>query len=493
MLTDEYPKRVTDIKGTPYQLVKLIGEGGQGAVFSTTDQRTAVKLIRANSLEATQLSSRIERIAHLPLWDYSLARPVIPLEPGEHFVGYVMDFLAGMVPILQLMLPPISDDPQAFPAWYVTETGGLRRRLVLLAKAAETLSALHSLGLVLGDPSPANILVSDDPSVDAAWIIDPDNIGVPLRDKEDGIPFGTPVASSFFTATYAAPELMRGSPVSSLTDVYAFAQIACHTLLTVHPFIGDLVSAGEPDLELPRAFAGEYPWICDEDDASNRTSRGYPAEIVLTSLLRQLSQRTFGGGRSEGRNFPLNRPGIATWAQALFGAADLTMPCKNCGATFYAINEDPDLMNACPWCDTKRGPFALLQIRRWIPALGERALQEPVYDMRPGLKPGFVVVPETPIVITRRIAYGEDGVTHPGSADTPLLELHYDGRAILSKPLQNSCDFWAAFDLAGTEVMDLSQSVELTIEKGGWLHFGSREKNHRVAQVVRPQGVRSSK
>lgn len=41
-------------------------------------------------------------------------------------------------------------------------TGGLHRRLRLLAKLARTLAKLHGRGLAYGDLSPANIFVSKD-------------------------------------------------------------------------------------------------------------------------------------------------------------------------------------------------------------------------------------------------------------------------------------------------------------------------------------------
>ncbi len=488
-------RNFTNIKGTRYHLVKRIGTGGHGAVFCTAQQRTAVRLFDGTA-SAAKLLACIEKIGHVPLWDFPLIQPVMQVS-AESYGGYVVDLLHGMVPIWDVIMPPQSPDPGTLRAWYVTKTRGLRRRLLQLACAAETLATVHSSGLVLGDPSPNNLLVLDGPGSEVAWITESDG---DLPPSEVGIlDAGARANRLSFTPGYAAPEIIKkatavdlnttfstSTMVCASTDVYAFAQIVCQALCAVHPFVGSSIPAGDAS-ELLRAYKGEYPWIGDDKDDTNRSVSGYPIEMVMTPTLRRLSQKTFGTGQGEGRNEPLLRPGAERWAQALFDAADLTMPCINCDATFYAIRDERFVANECPWCNYKRGDFALLRIQRWVPAFQEPIFEENHNPHYTGskLEVGFAIVSEQPMVVTHRIAYGENGITSR-LANKPLIELRVNNNELCLKPLEASLDFWVSSNLAGTEPMDLSCSRELPIRDGIYLHFGKAEAGHRVANVILP-------
>ena len=112
-----------------------------------------------------------------PIEDLHLAKPIALLAPPR--VGYVMEFLSGMVPIKSLSRPKKDDlsviNEKGISSWY-NESGGLRRRLQLLGRTAQLLGKMHSRGLVYSDPSPENIFVSESSSHLEVWFIDTDNI-----------------------------------------------------------------------------------------------------------------------------------------------------------------------------------------------------------------------------------------------------------------------------------------------------------------------------
>lgn len=190
-------------------------------------------------------------------------------------------------------------------------------------------------------------MVSDSLEHEQVFLIDVDNIAV-ASEVRDG---------AYVTPGYAAPEVVTGRRgVSSLSDAFAFAVMAFETLSIQHPFIGDLVHDGEPELE-ERAFVGGIPWVDHGSDQANRSSFGLPRRHTLTPGLRALAARTFEGGLAD----PIGRPTVGEWRTKLFEAADLTLTCEGCRGSFYG--SEP----ACPWCRNPPPPALVARVLTQVP------------------------------------------------------------------------------------------------------------------------------
>lgn len=346
------PAAVTSIHGSLYPLGPKLGRGGQGAVYAVQGANRAVKIYDISSPQASErLRDQLALVGRLPLENLAVSRPIEQLRAPH--VGYVMELFTGMVPIHSLQHPP--KGAAGIAEWYLSG-GGLQRRLRLLARTAEVMSALHGRGLVYVDPSPHNIFVSEHAGAYEVRLIDMDN----LRPASAAI-------RTLYTPGYGAPEIVRQTGVpSSLSDAYAFAVIAFETLALVHPLLGDAVRDGEPEWEeqalqgySPWANDGRtrLPWIEDADDDSNRSSDGIPRAIVLSPKLKQDFSHSFGTGLSD----PAARPGLARWAERLHKAADHTLICHRCSGSFY-FN-----CRTCPWCDALRMPFIAVTVYLWDP------------------------------------------------------------------------------------------------------------------------------
>lgn len=320
--------RALALEPTPF------GWGGQGRVYRVRDSRLAVKLVGKVSWRpeiANDLTSRLRAIGRLPLDGLPLSRPVAHLV--EPHVGYVMELLESVVPLSELGPAP---NDVGLADWYLSG-GGLARRLRLLARLAWVLSSLHGRGVVYGDPSPTNIMISARTDRDHLWLIDTDNLAV-LTDAARDVG-GTP--------GYGAPELASSAArLSSLSDAFAFAVLAFETLTSLHPFKGDQVY-DDDETALGRAAAAfTLPWVDHTVDDSNRLSYGISRDRVLTPSLRQLFREAFEGGL----HTPLARPGMAAWYAALARAADATQGCPSCLHSYYVDRR------ACPWCGTAVPP-----------------------------------------------------------------------------------------------------------------------------------------
>lgn len=454
---------VTDQNGVQYEITQLLGRGGQGAVYAVKGGRLAVKLVgNRDNVHRDRLRNQLMHVRRLPLQDLALAKPLEMLRPPH--TGYLMEMLADMVPIKSLICPRKGES--ASPAWYIA-SGGLHRRLHLLAKAAHTMSCLHGKGLAYSDPSPDNIFVSSDNSAKEVWFIDTDNLRYECDQQ---------TAHNVFTPGYGAPELVLfRSGVTSLTDAYALAVIAYQVLTLVHPFIGDWVSDGDPEFE-EQAFAGEIPWVNDPDDDRNRSSFGVPHDWVLSPRLLETFQRAFGKGRMD----PASRPGCAELADRLYAAADSTISCPSCKGSFYFNSK------SCPWCDEKRPVFAMLVFNLWDPTIGDSG-GIVLTPTKKAIRVAHTAVNDSQAVyVSRRLAFGQTG---KGAEDVVLVVKLKDGEILIKSEDNQSYPLMSPTGARKSEVSHHAKRFKLEERQGTWaVHFGPDDGLHRVMSFELQKG-----
>ncbi|MFC0526122.1 protein kinase domain-containing protein [Phytohabitans kaempferiae] len=336
------PCRVRTASRATLELVRELGRGGQGSVYEVAGGRHAVKVLRETTADqSADWAQRLRVVSRLPLDGLPVARPIDTLAPP--LTGYVMELLNGMVPLSQLNRVPSG----ARAIEHYRDTGGLRRRLRLLARVADVLAAMHTSGLVYQDPSPNNIFISERVDRDQVWLIDTDNVAYASAP-------GRPVC----TPRYRAPELrpVASRRADSLSDAFAFAVIAYELLTQDHPFIGDELYGAEDEEAEAEAYDGGQPFVDHPDDSSNRSTRGIqPRDLVIGPALSSAFRSTFvDGPRRRDR-----RPGVGRWADLLRAAAGATVSCPACHMSYYF-----DLaVYRCPWCDDAPRPAVL---RVWV-------------------------------------------------------------------------------------------------------------------------------
>jgi eukaryotic-like serine/threonine-protein kinase len=447
---------VTDLNGVRYDLTESIGHGGQGTVYAVKGGRLAVKILASGSqARRDRLRNQLMHVRRLPLRDLSLAKPLEMLRPPH--TGYVMELLNDMATIKSLMSPNKGQAPSV--EWYLG-VGGLRRRLFLLGRAAHVLSKLHGKGLVYSDPSPTNIFVSKNLKYHEVWFIDTDNL------KYESTPSG-----NVFTPGYAAPELVSGaSGVTTLTDAFAFSVIAFQVLTLAHPFIGDMVNEGEPELE-EQAFSGLLPWIDDSQDTRNSATFGVPRTWVLSPRLIETFSQAFGAGRNE----PSTRPGVSEWADRLFRAADATIRCSDCSEMFF-FNQ-----STCPWCNRNRPDFVMAVFYLWDPSLEPRGgiLTKPKGEgIRPVIVDQIAISENQTFVITRRHAFGNS----KEPIVEPVVSVTWTSDRIKIRSLDGNVYLLIAPTRSEkTEIGDYEKTTKINEREISWrLHFGGSDTLHRV-------------
>lgn len=346
-----------DAKGTRYTLVGEMGEGAQGKVCTTDIPGVLIKVLHGTGTQKhKEWSEHVQWLMRQDLTELNLARPLEILVKPENVHAYVMELMDGLLPLEEILSKThqslLENSLNGF-----TQTGGLKRRLLLLRELANTLNRLHSKGFAYGDLSPANIFVSSSVKYHQLWLIDCDNICISERSG-----FG-----HIFTPGYGAPEVIRGdSGVNMLTDSWSFAALAFKLLTNNHPFLSGLgmeeaeEEDGASDTFTEQAARGVFPWIYDDKDDSNAWDKsGLLWELATTPLMRQLFHRCFGLSRED----LTERPLMGEWYNALNEACTRLLVCTapNCGQAFLYHND-----KTCHFCDEKSDPKNHLLLRYYI-------------------------------------------------------------------------------------------------------------------------------
>tara|TARA_B100000315_G_scaffold4936_1_gene4991 strand:+ start:4870 stop:6336 length:1467 start_codon:yes stop_codon:yes gene_type:complete len=428
-----------------HQKRNVLGRGGQGIVYRTSDSDIAIKLATVkdsekpitNKVAIRNFQTKIQSIKLLPIPEnINITKPMAMLKDSA---GYVMHLLNEMQPFSHFWHNAKEVNKiKEIPGWlekipeesakqliHYLKTGGLRRRLSGLAKCASILTELHSMGFIYGDISAENVFISNYYESNELWLIDPDNIRFFMGGSKDGV----------YTLKYAAPELVQHISGGSFeTDCHSFAVLAFWILTLNHPFIGDYVINGgddwaddtkeDGDLD-EKAYAGLFPWIDDKNDDSNYTDNGLPRTLVLTDKLQELFQLTFGVGRTT----PWKRPTIFHWPKALMEAYDKTLQCTECKMSFY----HKDDLKVCPFCGTEINE--LITVRTYL------------YDEENNKKKNLqwifireVTSNKIKITLPNRIFFPFSNKKY----DVPVLELDIEKSFIVLKKLEIDLDLYYA-------------------------------------------------
>lgn len=218
--------------GGKYRVVRLLGEGGMGAVYEgeqtlgTTKRKVAVKTLHPHLSRDEKIKARFERevgtIAELEhpntiqVYDFG-ANP-------EGILYIVMEFLQGksLADLLEKQGP--------------MEPERVKR---IMEQICGSLAEAHQRGIVHRDLKPDNVvLVERGGKKDFVKVLD---FGIAKRSKEEdkneqkltqqGMVLGTP--------PYMSPEQFTGKPIDSRSDIYSLAVMGYEMLTGKLPFKAD--------------------------------------------------------------------------------------------------------------------------------------------------------------------------------------------------------------------------------------------------------------
>ena len=283
-LHDDDPRRIG-----PFTIEGRLGGGGMGMVYlgrGADGIAAAVKTIRPDRSGDDRSRARFRReIAAARAVGGFWGAAVLDAGPDEPVPWMATTYLTG---------PTLAD---------AVRDGGplpVATARTLLAMLAETLGAIHELGLVHRDLKPANIILADDgPHLVDFGIVRPHDATALTGHGAVG------------TAPYMSPEQARGLEVGSASDVFSLGSVLVFATTGRPPFgtgeaqrVAQAVVDDDPDLDgVPPELSGlARDCLAKDPDRRPATSRlaavVAPAERtwVAPTLARPAARRPTGLG-----------------------------------------------------------------------------------------------------------------------------------------------------------------------------------------------------
>ena len=272
-----------------FDLLELLGQGGQGAVYRATDtalgREVALKVLRGSGEEAAPFLERFRREAELSSrldhpsickvygmgYDDDQAWISMQLVHGTSLAEELMaESEAGTSEDLETLVitrDPASSDPVSRASG--SRTGSHSRddlmgRVALVEEIARALHVAHEGGVIHRDIKPANIMVNERGTpVILDFGLAGDTRSGGLGPTRAGDVFGTPY--------YMSPEQVRGEHrnLDRRSDIYSLG-VTLFELLT-----GDRPFVGANQLELFTAIQNEAPYD------PRRLEPAIPPELVI--------------------------------------------------------------------------------------------------------------------------------------------------------------------------------------------------------------------
>ena len=227
----------------PYRISREIGAGGMGAVYLAErtegefEQQVAIKLIK-RGMDSDQILKRFmaERQILARLQHPNIARLLDGGLTDDGLPYFTLEFVEG----------------EPIDSYCDRKKLSIDERLNLFRSVCLAVQYAHQSLIVHRDLKPSNILVTEDGTVKLLDF----GIAKALSEESDEPSAAlTRTGLRVMTPHYAAPEQVRGEPITTATDVYALGVILYELITGKSPYWVDPGSS----IEMERAICGTQP------------------------------------------------------------------------------------------------------------------------------------------------------------------------------------------------------------------------------------------
>ncbi len=315
----------------PYDIVALLGVGGMGEVYRTTDtnlkRQVAIKVLPTAVAADSDRLARFQREAEvLAALNHPNIAQIFGIEKADGTIALVMELVEG---------PTLADRiaQGAIP---------LADALPIAKQIAEALEAAHEAGIIHRDLKPANIKVREDGTVKvldfglAKAMESPASSDHAMNSPTISL-HATQAGMILGTAAYMAPEQARGSVVDKRADLWAFGVVLYEMLTGTRLFDGATISdtlaavlTKEPDwTTLPANTPAPVRKLlrrCLEKDRKRRLDSASAARLEIDDALTAPAADPSPAGAAASSSARGSRLWMLVAAVAVLAAAGLAVP-----------------------------------------------------------------------------------------------------------------------------------------------------------------------
>ncbi|MFL5350743.1 MAG: TOMM system kinase/cyclase fusion protein [Hyalangium sp.] len=198
-----------------YEVVSKLGEGGFGQVYRArqrvTHHEVAIKVLRTLHTTNDTHIARFQREMQLcaQLYHPNIVRLIDSGKAEPDLLYTVFEYVPGRT------LTEVLAAEGALPPWEAAQ---------LMLQVLDALACAHNKGVIHRDLKPQNIMVTTTGVRRNALVLDFGLGTLPSENQEDLAKI-TQTREVLGTPTYAAPEQLRGEPVTALADLYSWGLI----------------------------------------------------------------------------------------------------------------------------------------------------------------------------------------------------------------------------------------------------------------------------
>ena len=276
----------------PWRLVERVGQGGMGTVWRAEradgrfEQTAAVKLVRAGLADDLTARFRAERQILARLDHPAIARLLDGGLSDDGRPYLVMEFVDGV---------PLTD-------FCDRHRLGVDARLGLFRQVCQAVQFAHRQLVVHRDLKPSNILVAGTADAPQVKLLDFGIAKLLAPDAALSL-VETATEQRVMTPEYAAPEQVRGEPVTTATDVYALGVLLYELLTGGRPYrlesrarhaVERAILDADPTVPSTAVTDADAHARASEPTRLRRRLRGDLDQIVLRALRKEPERRYDG-------------------------------------------------------------------------------------------------------------------------------------------------------------------------------------------------------
>jgi DNA-binding helix-hairpin-helix protein with protein kinase domain len=323
-------KTLVTATGTPIQLGRELGRGGEGSVYEVpANPMQVAKLyhqlpdIKKQAKLRFMAASADDKLLSYVAWPQATLHP----QNGGPVAGFLMPKVVGRDPIHAVYSPAHRRQERPKATWDFL--------LYVARNTAAAFEVLHAHGHVLGDVNQGNVMVGNDSKV---VLIDSDSFQVNAQ--------GSLHLCEVGVAHFTPPELQglpsfQGFTRTANHDNFGLALLVFHLLLGGrHPYSGVPMRKGVGDALEADIKAFRYAYA--HDNAARGIGpppKSIPMAMLPTSVEAMLHAAFTERGASGAR------PTAAQWVAALDKARQALTKCSASSMHVY-----PSHQTTCPWC-----------------------------------------------------------------------------------------------------------------------------------------------